>query len=345
MPLKLYPPTPGRGSPNWRIRGVYLGVRVDQSAGTGERRIAARALASIKRQIETGAFAERGGAAPTFAGAAVTYMQAGGERRFVEPILLKIGARPLADIDQATVNALAASLYPGASPATLNRQVYTPVIAIMRAGGITAAIKRPKGARGEARTFWLREDALFAVLRAGQGRHARFAALLEFLSYTGARLSEALRMTWDDVELGRAYALLRRTKNSEPQAVHLPPHVVATLANLPREHGQSAERRMAYKTVFGFQKAGRLYALLDEVCESAGVEIPAGVAFHAFRHTYAAMMRRHAGLDTSGLVATGRWKDRGAAAVYEHVEASEEARKADLLPVMGKIRAARKARQ
>lgn len=64
--------------------------------------------------------------------------------------------------------------------------------------------------------------------------------------------------------------------------------------------------------------------------------IPQGVAFHAFRHSYAAWMRREAGLDTSALVATGRWKDPASARVYEHVEASEEARKADLLPTRGK---------
>ena len=86
------------------------------------------------------------------------------------------------------------------------------------------------------------------------------------------------------------------------------------------------------ETVFGFAKSGRLYTLLWDACERAKVTIPAGVAFHAFRHTWAAWMRRYGSLDTSGLVGTGRWKDRKAAAVYEHVEASEAARRADLLP-------------
>jgi hypothetical protein len=43
-------------------------------------------------------------------------------------------------------------------------------------------------------------------------------------------------------------------------------------------------------------------------------------------------MRRYAGLDTKGLVATGAWKDRKSADRYEHVQVSEEARKAVLLP-------------
>ena len=65
---------------------------------------------------------------------------------------------------------------------------------------------------------------------------------------------------------------------------------------------------------------------------AACVTIPDRVAFHIFRHTYGSWMRRYGGLDTSGLVATGAWKSREAARIYEHVETSEEARKADLLP-------------
>jgi hypothetical protein len=62
------------------------------------------------------------------------------------------------------------------------------------------------------------------------------------------------------------------------------------------------------------------------------VVIPERVAFHAFRHTYGAWMRRHAGLDTSGLVGTRAWLSHAAARVYEHVDTREEARKADFLP-------------
>ncbi len=49
-------------------------------------------------------------------------------------------------------------------------------------------------------------------------------------------------------------------------------------------------------------------------------------------------MRRYAGLDTTGLVETGAWRSRQAAAVYEHAIQSEEARRADALPIVWKIR-------
>jgi hypothetical protein len=44
--LKLYPPRKGL-SQNWRIRGTYLGCRVDQSSGTHRRQVAAGILEEI----------------------------------------------------------------------------------------------------------------------------------------------------------------------------------------------------------------------------------------------------------------------------------------------------------
>jgi len=85
--------------------------------------------------------------------------------------------------------------------------------------------------------------------------------------------------------------------------------------------------------VFPFRKSGHLYHLLRAAAAKAEVELPERSAFHLFRHTYATWMRREAGLDTKGLVATGAWKDRKSADRYEHVIVSEEARKAALLPV------------
>jgi integrase len=151
----------------------------------------------------------------------------------------------------------------------------------------------------------------------------RFAALSLFLLLTGCRLSEALRVRPQDVELNRSFAFCGKTKNGKPRPVHLPPQLVAELADI--EFGRDR--------VFGVAgKCGRLYEWLNEIAAAAGIVIPERVAFHLFHHTYGAWMRRYGGLDTSGLVATGAWRSRAGAAVYEHVETTEEAQKADRLP-------------
>ncbi len=56
------------------------------------------------------------------------------------------------------------------------------------------------------------------------------------------------------------------------------------------------------------------------------------VNFHTFCHTYATWMRRYAGLDTKGLVGTGRWRSEQSASRYAHVVPTEDARAAQMLP-------------
>jgi integrase len=362
MPLKLH--APGPRHPTWRVRGTYLGVNVDRSTGTGERKVAARLLAKWKDDIERGAYAKPQD--PTFASAALSYMQAGGEARFLAPLIEHFGTKLLATIAQGNIDAAAAVLYPGATDATRNRQVYSPVSAVMHHAGVPFVltpdgghkkIGRPHGARGASRLCWLSRDEAFALIASARDRAARleqetdvgdrrfrgarvkavlaarrFAALLVFLLYTGCRLSEALRVKPKEVELARAFCYCGRTKNGQPRPVHLPTSVVIELAAL----------EFGLDRVFGVSaKCSRLYKWLDEIATEAGVVIPERVGFHIFRHTFGAWMRRYAGLDTSGLVATGVWRSRQAAAVYEHVEASEEARKADHMPALdpGEIRA------
>lgn len=328
MPLKLVPPRAGK-SPNWTIRGTHLRFRIDQTAGTPDEKLARRVLAKIREDIERGAFSRPG--APTFASAALKYIEAGGERRFVLRLAEHFHETPLSRIDQAAVDAAAMALYPRATPATRNRQVYSPVSAILKAAGAQERLKRPKGARGTRRVFWLTPEQAGRLLTAAGARDEEFGIFLAFLLYTGARLSEALALNLDRLNLPEAWAYIPDTKNGESRLAHLPPVLVAALAGHPR----GLER---IGRLFRFGKNGRLYTWLDEAARAAGVAIPAGVAFHALRHSWATWMRRYGGLDTAGLVETGAWRSRQAAAVYEHLVASEEARKADLLPIVWKTR-------
>lgn len=328
MPIKLVPPRAGK-SPNWTIRGTHLRVRVDQTAGTSDERIARKMLAKIREEIERGAFSRTG--APTFASAALRYIEAGGERRFVLRLAEYFGETPLARIDQAAIDTAALALYPRASAATRNRQVYSPVSAILKTGGVAEPLKRPKGARGAQRLFWFTPDQAGRLLGAAEARDAEFGLFLAFLLYTGCRLSEALAADLAHLNLREAALFLATTKNDDPRMVHLPPVLVAALAAHPR--GLERTGRL-----FRFSKNGRLYTWLKQAGAASGVSIPVRVAFHAFRHTWGAWMRRYAGLDTTGLVETGAWRSRQSAAVYEHATQSEEARKADMLPVVWKVR-------
>jgi len=325
MPLKLVPPRKDKGkAPRYYIRGTYLGQYVDRSAGTSERRVAKQVLDKIKHQIERGEFAQPG--EPTFLSAAHAYMKAGGEARFVEPLLLHFKELPLKAIDQAAIDLAAAALHPNAPASTRNRQVYSPVSAILKQAGIEFKLKRPKGWRGNAATGWLWPEQAFRLFQCADRLDAEFGAFLRTLCYTGMRLSEALNLTCDNTRLSESFAFASETKNGDPRPVFLPPVVVEALANLPAGLERPGQR------VFRFTKGGRLYSLLRAAARDAGVALPPRQAFHLFRHTWATWMRRYGQLDTTGLVGTGAWRDAASARRYEHVDVTEESRKAILLP-------------
>jgi integrase len=322
MPIEPIPPREGK-TPYWYGRGTYLGIYVNRSTKASKRALAVKIIATWQQDIERGELTTRG--EPTFASAATAYMIAGGERRFLTPILRHIGEKPLRFIDQAEIDSAATAIFPTATPATRNRQLYTPISAVLKHAGIDAKMRRPKGAGGNKATAWLWPEQTERMFAEAEKLDPEFAILLILLCYTGMRLSESLSLQVSNVRLGDSFAYVSDSKNGEPRPVFLPPVVVAALANHPR----GLERAGA---VFRFRKSGHLYSLLRAVAARSEVDLPERSAFHIFCHTYATWMRRYGGLDTRGLVATGRWKDRKSADRYEHVVVSEESMRATMLP-------------
>jgi integrase len=323
MPLKIIAPREGK-SPNYSIRGTYLGKRVDRTSGTPDKATARKVLKRIQEDIERGTFSDKPG--PTFAGAALAYLKAGGEDRFLQPLKDHFGATQLAEIDQAAIDNAAFAIYPNADNATRNRQVYTPVSAILKRAGVEFSLHRPIGAQGKMRTNWLWPEQAYKIFDAAHEKDVEFAVLLMVLCYTGLRLEEGLCLLCDNVRLGESYAYVPDTKNRQPRAVFLPPPAVAALANHPRGLDRSGQY------VFRFHKSGALYTKLKAVFKKAGVPLGKREGFHLFRHTFGTWMARYGGLDAKGLKDTGTWKDMKSAARYSHAVVSEEAQKAALLP-------------
>ena len=146
------------------------------------------------------------------------------------------------------------------------------------------------------------------------------------------RLGEALRIKIGDVDLGRQAIYLPRTKNSEPRTVHLTPELVAAFASHPRGLDRPKTERL-----IRYHAGGRLRDMLKDAMAKAGLCFPRRqCGFHLFRHTWAMWMRTYGGLDTSGLVQTGAWRHPQSARRYEHLDTTEEARKADMLPWKGR---------
>lgn len=320
MPLTEVPPRPGR-SKNWRVRGTYLGVPVDRSAGAPKRAVATALRRALERDIERGALtASR---EKTFVEAALAYLKGGGERRHVGPLLDHFGRMALTSITQAVVDEGAGILFPPGisdtpSPhnATLNRQVHTPVSAILAAGGLPLRLKRPKQMPGRVR--WLEPDEAAVFLDAAPPKLRRFAV---YLLYTGCRVTEVCTLDGGDVSRRHRLAYLPDTKSGEPRAVHLPAAVLAELAGVDLERGVR---------VFGYRDRWAVYDDWNPVRDALG--FPRWWTPHACCHTWATWMRRYAGLDLRGLLGTGRWKDLKSVLRYTHVDTTAESRAADRLP-------------
>jgi integrase len=353
MPLTLVPPKAGR-TPNYHIRGSHLGIAVNRSAKTPVKDIARRIKKRIEEEIEQGLYKPElaAEAAPvTFIAAAVAYMKAGGERDFLGPIiehtgLFSIRDKPIEGITQIDIDNLAGELYPNATAPTRNRQVYTPIAAVLHRAGDQRKFKRPKGWRGLRAISKLEPDQAFSLLDAAEQVDREFGLLCYVLLYTGRRISETLNARLRDLNLDRSVVYLRDTKNGEAVEVHLPPIVVqkfrAMPARPPREGsaGRSQDdagipflKRDPDRRIFRFHYGGYLRGLLGEAMAKANLKFPRRQGgFHLFCHTYGTWMHRYGNLDTYALARTNRWKDPRSADVYVHTKVGSEARMADVLP-------------
>lgn len=344
MPLKLVPPREGK-SQNWTIRGSYLGVDVDESSGTHKRSVAQQALRKVESDIERASFeakdAPTAAPGPTFVSAAVAYMEAGRRRRHVAKLIKYFGATPVSEITQQAIDKAAIDLFPNVAPASRNAYVYTPVSAILHHAGVDITVRRPKGYKGRVKTEFLMPDDAFALIAAATAIDAELGLLLSFLLYTGCRIGEALALTLTDVDLEASLARIAMSKNEDPRTMELRGDLRDALA--VHLGGNRIGR------VFRFQQGGHFsHQLVRARLAACGIPCPvrrptgwrapahrlSWVTFHTFRHTWASWMRRYAGTDLQGLVATGNWRDPRSAARYAHVVPREEWAKVEQLPTM-----------
>jgi integrase len=293
-------------SPYFYARGSYLSVRVFESLGTCDRGEAETLIGKMQKDIFEGQ--ARGGVQPAegFVSAASRYMESGGERRFIAPLLRHFGDLPIDRIDQQAIDRIATALYPNGSTATRNRQVYSPLSAILKFAGMTRNIRRPKAPPGIVR--WLTQDEAQRLL-AACSPHLR--PLVIFLLHTGARIGEALWLDWRCVDLARAHVSFPKTKNGDPRGVPLHRELVSELANLPHRDGAVFRRpdgepyeRSGSKVKTAFKAALRRAGLKD-------------FRVHDCRHTWATW-HYTAHHDLIALQKLGGWRSLAMVSRYAH---------------------------
>lgn len=330
MPLKLKRYS-ARG-PNWYIRGTVRGVHIFETTGTDDRR-AADAL-RIKKEaciLERSVFGP--GATVTFAEVAVSYLDAGGEARFLGKLNEKtgkwsllighFGTMAIGKIGQDEIDQAAYRLYPAATAATRKRQAYAPMAAVLHHAASKGWIRAPIIKQPKVKQPETRYSSVGRLNKLLPHCSAKLRRLVIFLPYTGARISECLRVDWErDMDLSRRTVTLRRTKNGKPRTVHLADPVVIELAKVPE-----AERT---GQVFKWKARGAVYGPLRRACKAAGVDyLP---THQQGRHTFAAWLRIDAKRDLVGLKQDGGWDSIQSVMRYEHLVPGESVDAVNRLP-------------
>ena len=119
-------------------------------------------------------------------------------------ILQHFKEQPLREIDQAAIDTAATTLFPDATAATRNREVYTPVSAVLKHAGLDFKIRRPKGWRGRIIRRWLWPEQAWRVVDAAYALDGELGLLCVMLLFGGLRISEQLAMTCDDIRIQEA---------------------------------------------------------------------------------------------------------------------------------------------
>lgn len=289
MPLSLY-----RRGQIWHYRGTVAGRLLRGSCKTADEATARRFAAEKEARTWRGHF-DGPEAVLTFAQAATLYRQADKPTRFLDRIEDYWRETLIRDISTGAIKQSALRLYPRASGATRNRQVIVPTQAIINHAASLDLCRPLRVERFPVRKVE-KEPADWPWVQAFMAHaNPHLGALCCFLFLTGARISEALAVRWDDVDLQTRRATIRQTKVGSERRAHLPPPLVAAIANIEGERTG---------TVFRYSSRDTAKPQWRKAIRRAGIR---PLTYHACRHGFATAML-HAGIDPITVAKLGGWK-------------------------------------
>lgn len=315
------------GGKNWYIRGTIRGVSVDETTGTDDKKRAEEIR--IRRETEILDRRIHGiRKTATFLEASVMYLEEGGASRFVDVVARYFGTTPLSEIDQPAIDRAARVLYPDAKASTRNRQVFTPVSAVLNFAAKKKMCDKPiieRPAQPKGRIRWITIEEAQSLIDACA---PHLKPLVTFLFYTGARLSEALYLDWRDVDLSRSHVAFLDTKTGDDRGVPLHSGVVAMLANLPHREGAVFRRHDGKPYEVKEDGGGQIKTGFKGACRRAGIS---DFHPHDCRHTWATW-HYAANRDLITLMRLGGWKSERMVLRYAHINVDDLASSIESIP-------------
>lgn len=325
--MPLY--TERRASGMYRIRGTHHGVTVDKSARTRSAEQAEAIREAWERQIFDEQVLGRK-RTETFAELAADYLGAGrslGPK--AEAIIIELGTKRADEITMADCDRLAIKIHPGAKASTINRNIISPISAIMSwaAEANRAPLRKwPRRRERQTRTDWRRPAGIEAILAAMTSNEAR--ALAALYVGCGLRASEGVfadgrdfapdlsqvtvrGTAWEDDEEAAARGY-EGTKGFYDRTVPIPQRareLLRPVIHLGPGRALLNSRGEPWADRFSLRSS------LNTACRKAGVP---PLTPHVFRYTFATW---HYAVtkDTMMLMRHGGWTDLKLVQRYTHI--------------------------
>lgn len=295
------------GSPYYQIEFEYKGHRVRRSSKTTKKREAEELERKWRQELHDQLL--KGKVADMSLGEAID--------RYWDTVIIPKGNKKSAERDLYVLNKIRKRLgenrqiqeltspvlssyrdellTEGRSPATVNRYLSIIRAILNRAkdewGNLAVVPTFKQVPQDNARYRWLTDEEEERVL-AECAPHLQ--DLVIFLLDTGVRKTEALELTWSNVDLDRkprALVKFMRTKNKKPRGVPLTDRATKLLQRLKKDRPEGEERVFLYSPGKGKRVPYKEpYGAWTAACKRAGIK---DATIHDLRHTYATRLVRN----------------------------------------------------
>jgi hypothetical protein len=311
FPYKLIPP--GRRK-YWYVRGTFGGQRHDASTGTADRKSATIWAANYYARIISNAVPVATDKVSFFraAQAFLDWKRPGKEdEQIIMTVMAWFKNKPLADIRHAQAIEAANALKANASGPTKNRKVIVPIAAILHYASEQGWVeyrrfkKFPESRRSPRQPA---KDEDMAALMAAVDGHKR--AFLAVLYETGLRVTDALNIEWEGVDLAAGRLAAKIGKTDDKIVIPISTALVSVLAGLPQTG----------RYVFRWRNRRGVYYWLKPLREKLGIQYTP----HQSRHALATAAL-DAGMPDRQAADLGAWRDVRSLHRYQHVKPSSVA--------------------
>jgi site-specific recombinase XerD len=321
MSVRLYAPGTRKGNRYWIARVTVDGRRAEVSTAAADATAARRWAREFERRLREDR-PPRPGEAVSFARAADAYLAyrdpSDAERKRVERLKAALGRRIVGELRQADLVEAALQLQPRSIASSRNREVIGPASAILHYAARNGwCERRPVERFHEAapKTRAMSIPAATALVQAASDPDLRL--LLVWLFRQGDRISDALRVSWADLDLQDATVRMRIGKTDRWRTAAVHHELVAMLGNRTDKEGR----------VFRWQTKSGVYKPLRALCERIGIKMTP----HMARHSMATWMVS-AGVNLRTIMAAGGWKDVKSVVRYAASDVEEVRAAGELLP-------------